>query len=576
MKNRRSAEGVQEQEANKTCLGGGMQPISGGGGIFKSAAVRVLQLERKLMTTGDITKVALERGLILSQGKTPEATMASALYTDVKRKADRSAFTRPQEGLFGLRTWIEEGFFPDGWSGSASGVAPFKKRNAAPKAQTRRPAGRAAKGRAQASFQASEERDEEASGVADDHEYEDAEGGGGDPAATSEEAEDVSFKSPAPTTRARGAGLPSRAACSREASGGRNLPSSSGQQQQEQQQGQQPAQPVQDPHEEGMGDESGGGRGELESPLHMLGDAALNTFGRPGGGPARLNVNGKRPRKRPAGLGIQVPESSANGRFQDGTSTPKSPFEDSLAALHEIATSPLPYAASNGAQSDPLDRRCRPRLGAESGRVQDLPSAPAWRQGGVSTMKGLISIMPLQWHPDEQLQGAGQAGDDTAEAACMQIVAERLEARLGRKNPQVGKAWIVVARMHHCLGEQRGDATMMQRALQAVKHAQEVCSEAARALGTTSQCDAHFATLREALSQSKAVGNGRRGGEKAGEGQQVGGGAGGEMHTEKRGSGPGASKEARGGESQGGLGETGSSLMMPPPPPPALQHVPAK
>lgn len=57
-----------------------------------------------------------------------------------------------------------------------------------------------------------------------------------------------------------------------------------------------------------MGDESGGGRGELESPLHMLGDAALNTFGRPGGGPARLNVNGKRPRKRPAGLGIQVRE----------------------------------------------------------------------------------------------------------------------------------------------------------------------------------------------------------------------------------------------------------------------------
>eukprot|EP00983_Pelagomonas_calceolata_P122706 1160934-Pelagomonas_calceolata.AAC.3 len=44
------------QEATKTCLGGGVQPISGGGGIFKSAAVRVLQLERKLMTTGDITK----------------------------------------------------------------------------------------------------------------------------------------------------------------------------------------------------------------------------------------------------------------------------------------------------------------------------------------------------------------------------------------------------------------------------------------------------------------------------------------------------------------------------------------
>eukprot|EP00967_Tisochrysis_lutea_P064927 scaffold84253_cov16-Tisochrysis_lutea.AAC.1 len=110
--------------------------------------------------------------------------------------------------------------------------------------------------------------------------------------------------SPAPTTRARGAGLTTRAACSREASGGRNLPSSSGQQQ-EHQLAQQPAQSCQDLREEGMGDEGGGGRGELESPLHMLGDAALNTFGRPGGGPARLNANGKRLRKRPAGLGIQ-------------------------------------------------------------------------------------------------------------------------------------------------------------------------------------------------------------------------------------------------------------------------------
>ena len=39
-------------------------------------------------------RVALERGLIKCQGKTPEATMASALYTDVKRKHDKSVFTR--------------------------------------------------------------------------------------------------------------------------------------------------------------------------------------------------------------------------------------------------------------------------------------------------------------------------------------------------------------------------------------------------------------------------------------------------------------------------------------------------
>jgi hypothetical protein len=101
---------------SKTSLGAGVRPLQGGGGIFKSAAVAVLRLERRLMTTGDITKravscllckgytgsstpplscrVALEKALINCQGRTPDATMASALYTDIKRKLDQSVFTR--------------------------------------------------------------------------------------------------------------------------------------------------------------------------------------------------------------------------------------------------------------------------------------------------------------------------------------------------------------------------------------------------------------------------------------------------------------------------------------------------
>ncbi|DBA68284.1 hypothetical protein WJX79_001596 [Trebouxia sp. C0005] len=98
---------------SKTKLAAGVKPLAGGGGIFKSAAVEVLRRERRLMTTGDITKVALEMELINCQGKTPDATMASALYTDVKRKLHLSVFTRPQEGMFGLREWEEdEGFIP--------------------------------------------------------------------------------------------------------------------------------------------------------------------------------------------------------------------------------------------------------------------------------------------------------------------------------------------------------------------------------------------------------------------------------------------------------------------------------
>ena len=78
------------------------------GGIFKNAAARVLRLERRLMSTGEITRVALRRGLLQCSGKTPEATMASALYTDVKRKEKNSVFTRPGEGLFGMREWEAE------------------------------------------------------------------------------------------------------------------------------------------------------------------------------------------------------------------------------------------------------------------------------------------------------------------------------------------------------------------------------------------------------------------------------------------------------------------------------------
>lgn len=75
---------------------------------------------------GEIARLALKRGLIKCSGKTPEATMASALYTDIKRREGQSVFIRPHEGLFGLREWIDQGvpfqvcvgWQGDGWVGS--------------------------------------------------------------------------------------------------------------------------------------------------------------------------------------------------------------------------------------------------------------------------------------------------------------------------------------------------------------------------------------------------------------------------------------------------------------------------
>jgi len=37
--------------------------------------------------------------------QTPELTMASSLYMDIKTKDRRSAFIKPEEGKFGLRAW---------------------------------------------------------------------------------------------------------------------------------------------------------------------------------------------------------------------------------------------------------------------------------------------------------------------------------------------------------------------------------------------------------------------------------------------------------------------------------------
>jgi restriction system protein len=51
---------------------------------FKEAAKQVLQSADEPLSAAEITLTALERGLIATEGKTPEATMAAILYTDIK------------------------------------------------------------------------------------------------------------------------------------------------------------------------------------------------------------------------------------------------------------------------------------------------------------------------------------------------------------------------------------------------------------------------------------------------------------------------------------------------------------
>ena len=59
---------------------------------YVEAAIAVLKAARKPMTAAEITEAALRKGLIQPRGKTPEATMSSALYTHTRD--DREAALR--------------------------------------------------------------------------------------------------------------------------------------------------------------------------------------------------------------------------------------------------------------------------------------------------------------------------------------------------------------------------------------------------------------------------------------------------------------------------------------------------
>lgn len=77
---------------------------------FKEAAFRILSAskDKKPMHSDDITEQALERKLIVTEGQTPAATMSAILTVDIlncERRGERSRFTRPERGKFGLSSW---------------------------------------------------------------------------------------------------------------------------------------------------------------------------------------------------------------------------------------------------------------------------------------------------------------------------------------------------------------------------------------------------------------------------------------------------------------------------------------
>lgn len=74
-------------------------------GEFLNAAYRVLNEEGKPLSPTRITEIALAKGWLATQGKTPWQTMKSKLSTSILVRQDKSPFMRTRQGLFGLRAW---------------------------------------------------------------------------------------------------------------------------------------------------------------------------------------------------------------------------------------------------------------------------------------------------------------------------------------------------------------------------------------------------------------------------------------------------------------------------------------
>lgn len=69
---------------------------------FKEAAKKILEASGTAMSAAEITELALQQSLISTEGKTPSATMAAQIYTDILNNPN-SEFVKVDAGQFSLR-----------------------------------------------------------------------------------------------------------------------------------------------------------------------------------------------------------------------------------------------------------------------------------------------------------------------------------------------------------------------------------------------------------------------------------------------------------------------------------------
>lgn len=69
---------------------------------FLVAAEKILLNANKPLTSAEITRMAIESGLLKSKGRTPERSMNAQLNTDIKLKGANSFFIKTGRSTFQL------------------------------------------------------------------------------------------------------------------------------------------------------------------------------------------------------------------------------------------------------------------------------------------------------------------------------------------------------------------------------------------------------------------------------------------------------------------------------------------
>lgn len=75
---------------------------------FTDAAYHILKENNKALSSVELVRIALQRGLFETKGKTPEATMWSVLYLEGQRKGNQSRFMQIGQDKWCLSEWGKE------------------------------------------------------------------------------------------------------------------------------------------------------------------------------------------------------------------------------------------------------------------------------------------------------------------------------------------------------------------------------------------------------------------------------------------------------------------------------------